>query len=76
VHDPLFSPEEIAATGLDAPRAFPMPCDALVVQAWHDAYASLDLRTFPRLRAVLDGRGALAREDVTAAGALYVVIGG
>jgi nucleotide sugar dehydrogenase len=76
VHDPLFSPEEIVATGLDAPRAFPMPCDALVVQAWHDAYASLDLRTFPGLRAVLDGRGALAREDVTAAGALYVGVGG
>lgn len=76
VHDPLFSPEEIAAAGLEAPSAFPMPCDALVVQAWHDAYAALDLRTFPGLRAVLDGRGALAREDVTAAGALYVGVGG
>ncbi|MEX2225064.1 MAG: nucleotide sugar dehydrogenase [Dehalococcoidia bacterium] len=75
VHDPFFTADELRAAGVEPPPAFPAACDALVVQAWHDAYASLDLRAFPGLRAVLDGRGALTPEAVAAAGVAYVGIG-
>jgi nucleotide sugar dehydrogenase len=75
VHDPLFSVEEVRASGVEPPPAFPMPCDALVVQAWHDEYRSLDLRGFGGLRAVLDGRNALDPATVSAADALYIGIG-
>lgn len=75
VHDPLYSDDEVRVHGLEPPPGFPMPCDALVVQAWHPQYASLDLAAFGGLRAVLDGRGALSREDVERAGVAYVGIG-
>jgi len=75
IHDPLFTRDEILAEGLQPPPAFPMPCDALVVQAWHDAYAALDLRGFAGLQAILDGRGALDPAAVAAAGVRYVAIG-
>jgi nucleotide sugar dehydrogenase len=76
VHDPLFTADEVRQCGLEPPPAFPLPCDALVVQAWHRAYAGLDLRQFAGLRAVLDGRAALDRATVEAAGAKYLAIGG
>jgi nucleotide sugar dehydrogenase len=75
VHDPLFSDDEVGAAGLEPPPAFPLACDALVVQAWHAEYEALDLRAFAGLRAVLDGRGALRPERVQAVGAVYVGIG-
>ena len=75
VHDPLFTDDEIRALGLAPPPAWPLRCDALIVQAWHDAYASLDFGAFDGLRAVLDGRGALDRRAVEAAGASYVALG-
>jgi len=75
VHDPLYSDGEIRAHGLVPPPLFPLPCDALAVQAWHEQYAALDLRAFAGLRAVLDGRGALDPAAVAAAGAVYVGIG-
>jgi nucleotide sugar dehydrogenase len=76
VHDPLFSNEEVRALGLEPPDRFPPThVDALVVQAWHDAYRDLDLRSFAGCRAVLDGRNALDRAAVTAAGLHYVGIG-
>jgi len=75
VHDPLYTPDEVRVHGLEPPPEFPMPCDALVVQAWHPQYAALDLAAFAGLRAVLDGRGALSREDVERAGVAYVGIG-
>ena len=64
VHDPLFTDDEIRACGLEPPPAFPLPADALVVQAWHPAYraggaCAIDLASFAGLRAVLDGRAAL-----------------
>jgi len=75
VHDPLYSDSEIRAHGLVPPPLFPLPCDALAVQAWHEQYAALDLRAFAGLRAVLDGRGALDPAAVKSAGAVYVGIG-
>ena len=75
VHDPLFTPDEVRAHGLPPPPAFPLPADALVVQAWHPQYAGLDLSAFPGLRAVLDGRGELDPAEVQGAGVTYVGIG-
>jgi nucleotide sugar dehydrogenase len=75
VHDPLYADDEVRGMGLEPPPSFPMTCDALVLQAWHDAYGELDLRGFSGLRAVLDGRGALDPAVVRATGAAYVGIG-
>jgi nucleotide sugar dehydrogenase len=75
VHDPLFTPEEIRAGGLEPTPAFPMPADALVVQAQHDVYRALDYRAFAALRAVADPRGALDPASVTSLGLRYVAVG-
>jgi nucleotide sugar dehydrogenase len=75
VHDPLYADAEIRAHGLQPPPAWPMACDALVVQAWHAQYATLDIRAFGGLRAVLDGRGALDPAGVAGLGVTYVGIG-
>ncbi len=75
VHDPLFSAEEIRALDFEPPPTWPMPCDALVVQAWHEEYQTLDLASFPGLRAVLDTRAALDPAAVAAKGLLYIGIG-
>lgn len=75
VHDPLYTADEVRVHGLVPPPAFPMPCDALIVQAWHPQYVALDFAAFPGLRAVLDGRGALDREAVERAGIACIGIG-
>ncbi len=76
VHDPLYSDDEVRAHGVEPPPAFPLPADALVVQAWHEEYAALDLTRFLGLRAVLDGRGVLERTAIEALGVQYVAVGG
>lgn len=75
VHDPLYTADEVRAYGLEPPPSFPLACDALVVQAWHAQYESLDMRAFAGLRAVLDGRAALEPAAVEALGIAYVGIG-
>ena len=76
VHDPLFTATEIGALGLDATALPPAaPVDAVVLQAAHPEYMKLDLTRFEGLRVFLDGRGALERERVEAAGLRYVAIG-
>ncbi len=75
VHDPLFAAEEIRAFGLEPATRFPLPADALVVQAWHRQYHGVDFAKFEGLRAVLDGRGVLDPAKVSAAGLIYVGIG-
>jgi nucleotide sugar dehydrogenase len=76
VHDPLFSPEEIAAEGLKPSPLPPLaPVDAVVLQAAHRDYEALDFATIPGCRVVLDGRGALDRGRAAAAGLRYVAIG-
>jgi len=75
VHDPLYSADEIRAEGLTPAPAFPVPADALVVQAWHAQYHDLDFRQFAGLRAVLDTRSALDPAAVRSLGLHYVGIG-
>jgi len=76
VHDPLFSPEEIAVYGLEASALPPAtPVDAIVLQAAHPEYKTLDLTRFEGCRAFLDGRRAFDRARVEAAGMHYLAIG-
>lgn len=76
IHDPLFTPEEIGALGL---TSSPLPpedtIDAVVLQAGHEEYASLNFATLKGCRAVLDGRGFFEASKVEAAGLRYVAIG-
>ncbi|MCH7699655.1 MAG: nucleotide sugar dehydrogenase [Chloroflexi bacterium] len=76
IHDPLYSDAEITALGLDPVAGLPPEhTDAVIVQAWHDAYQDLDFATFSGCKVVLDGRNALNRERVEAAGVRYLGIG-
>ncbi len=75
VHDPLYTADEVRTHGLEPPPEFPCPADALVVQAWHAEYESLDLKAFSGLSAVLDGRAALDPATVAALALTYVGIG-
>ena len=76
VHDPWFSAEEIRALGLEpAGELDGAPVDAVIVQAWHDAYRGLDWRSLRGCRAVLDGRNTVDRAAVEAAGLRYLGIG-
>jgi nucleotide sugar dehydrogenase len=76
VHDPLFAPEEIEALGL-TPSPLPPEgaVDAVVLQAGHAEYASLDFGALAGCRAVLDGRGFLEAAALEGAGIRYVAIG-
>ena len=76
VHDPLFSQEEIRAQGMAPTHIDPPPAaDAVVLQAYHDLYRSLDISSFPGCRVVLDGRNVLSPDTVTATGVSYIGIG-
>ena len=76
VHDPLFSAREIEDLGLRPTSLDPPPAvDAIVLQANHDQYKSLDLRSFAGCRTLLDGRNALSPEAVKASGLSYLGIG-
>jgi nucleotide sugar dehydrogenase len=76
VHDPLYSPDEVRALGLEPCETFPPPgVDAVIVQALHGAYGAIDWHAFAGCRAVLDGRNVLDRSSVEAAGLRYLGIG-
>ena len=76
IHDPLYSDAELAALGLEPVAELPPEhTDAVIVQAWHDAYQDLDFATFSGCKVVLDGRNALDRARVEAAGVRYLGIG-
>jgi nucleotide sugar dehydrogenase len=75
-HDPYFDAERLRELGFepwDAER--PVPVRAAILQAGHRAYADLDLAALPGLELLIDGRNALDRERVEAAGVTYVGIG-
>lgn len=55
VHDPLYSDDELRAFGW-TPYRLGEPCDAVVIQAEHDAYRQLGSSDFPGARIVVDGR--------------------
>lgn len=78
VNDPLFTPEEIVGFGAEPAMLEDLPkCDAVILQAYHDPYRSLDWCQFGQrgCRAVLDGRNVLDRQVIEAAGMEYLGIG-
>jgi nucleotide sugar dehydrogenase len=75
MHDPLYSDDEIRAHGLTPPPSFPLPADAIAVQAWHAAYGTLDFAVFAGLRAVLDGRGVLGEKQLKGTEAKLIGMG-
>jgi nucleotide sugar dehydrogenase len=81
IMDPLYSAEELAASGATpvAPGATP-PVAAVIVQAYHAAFSALDWAAFAvqGCRVVLDGRNILDSETqaaIRAAGMIYLGIG-
>jgi UDP-N-acetyl-D-mannosaminuronate dehydrogenase len=76
VDDPLYSADELQALGYT-----PLTPDvegqirAIVVQADHKAYHTFDFSRLSQCQVVLDGRRALRREQVEAAGMTYITIG-
>ena len=55
VHDPMYTDDELAHYGFSAYH-LGESADALVVQANHEEYKSVNVSDFPRLKTVVDGR--------------------
>ncbi|WP_371151687.1 nucleotide sugar dehydrogenase [Buchananella felis] len=73
VHDPMYSPEELAKYGWDAYQ-LGEAVDAAVIQADHPEYAQLTAADLPGLRALLDGRRVTKPENFE--GVARLAIGG
>lgn len=75
-HDPLFLAEEVDHLGVElADLHQPMQVDAVVIQAFHRQYRSLEWQRFQGLRVVLDGRGGLEPNHLGGTGAVYLAMG-
>jgi nucleotide sugar dehydrogenase len=76
VDDPLFSDAELQAMGYQ-----PLPPEqrgevqAIILQAAHQTYETLDFSPFSACQVFFDGRRALKPEAITAAGMRYLSIG-
>lgn len=76
LHDPLFSPEEIEAHGVhNVDLSGAVAVDAIILQAYHDAYRALDMSQFKGCKVVLDGCNVLDRNAIEVHGMQYVGIG-
>lgn len=76
VDDPLFSKHELHALGYTplTPDIEGKIC-AIILQADHQAYQSLDFSRFAGCQVVLDGRNVLSREHIKSLGMRYIAIG-
>ncbi|MBO0797069.1 MAG: hypothetical protein J2P36_39830, partial [Ktedonobacteraceae bacterium] len=76
VDDPLYNADELRALGY-TPLTLEVENNirAILLQAGHKTYQSFDFSRFEHCRVVLDGRRALRREQVEAAGIEYITIG-
>jgi UDP-N-acetyl-D-mannosaminuronate dehydrogenase len=76
VDDPLFSDAELEAMGYQPLRPEQRrEIRAIILQAAHQSYQSLDFSQFSACQLVFDGRRALKPEAITAAGMRYLSIG-
>ena len=78
LNDPLYTDEEISRFGATAVSLEDLPPgDAIILQAYHDRYRSLDWRSLSALgyKVLLDGRNSLDRPTVEGAGLRYMGIG-
>ena len=76
IDDPLFSQDELQALGYTPfiPERKDEIC-AIILQADHHSYLSLDFRQFASCLIVLDGHRVLRREEIEASGIEYLTIG-
>ncbi|HYM52221.1 MAG TPA: nucleotide sugar dehydrogenase [Candidatus Dormibacteraeota bacterium] len=75
-HDPYFDAEHLRGLGFEPyDLAAPLPVRVAILQAGHEAYQHLDMRTIPGLELLVDGRNVLDRAAITAAGVAYTGIG-
>lgn len=78
VNDPLYTAQEITHYGGEPVTLADLPqIDALILQAYHEEYKSLDWSQIATLgcEAVLDGRNSLEREAIENTGMQYLGIG-
>jgi hypothetical protein len=76
VDDPLFSEDELRKLGYTVlPVDAEGQIEAIILQADHQVYSSIDISRFANCRVLLDGRGALQRATIEKAGLLYIAIG-
>lgn len=76
VDDPLFSEEELRALGYTPlPAELAEEIHAIILQANHQGYQSLDFSRFANCQVVLDGRTALDQEKIESLGIRYITIG-
>ncbi|WP_077706181.1 nucleotide sugar dehydrogenase [Virgibacillus dokdonensis] len=78
VNDPLFTNSEIKQYGvspLSLQSEFTSKMDAVILQAFHKAYASLDFKKFISCRIILDGRNKLSKNEIQRLGITYRSIG-
>jgi nucleotide sugar dehydrogenase len=76
VADPLFSEDELHSLGY-TPLSPEVESEirAIILQADHQAYHSLDFSRFAACQVVLDGRTALCRKKIESLGMRYITIG-
>jgi nucleotide sugar dehydrogenase len=75
-HDPYFAADHIRGRGFEPyDLASPVPVQAAILQAAHAPYRDLDVAAIPGLEVLLDGRNALDRGRVEAAGIRYLGVG-
>ncbi len=76
VDDPLFSAAELSELGYTPlPAKHEHEIRAIVLQADHSSYRTLDFSRFAHCRVVMDGRRALCPEDIESLGMQYIAIG-
>jgi nucleotide sugar dehydrogenase len=77
LHDPLYTPQEIARHGFVPCESLESGAEALILNTAHAAYRALPLERLAKggVEAILDGRNALDPEAVRAAGIVHVGIG-
>jgi nucleotide sugar dehydrogenase len=78
LNDPLYSDEEIARFGATPVSLVALPPgDAVILQAYHEQYRSLDWLSLSALgyKVLLDGRNSLDRPTIEASGMRYLGMG-
>jgi nucleotide sugar dehydrogenase len=78
LNDPLYASEELSRYGAEPVALDSLPqFDAVILQAYHDAYKSLEWPGLAHLgcKVVLDGRNSLDRGEIEGAGMKYLGMG-
>ncbi|MFB4211622.1 nucleotide sugar dehydrogenase [Shouchella sp. JSM 1781072] len=78
VHDPMFSEQELKERAL-LPFSFTSEAskeiDAIIVQAFHDEYQTIEFDSFPSCKLLFDGRNAVDPKKLSKTGIRYKGLG-